>query len=105
MTRGALRIFGAGAAFGFLAGAFLACAIVWRYGNVVGSREARLAHPPDPPVAVERFAGEGGIDDAGAAVVEGVAAPPVGTSGEPPPVVVPPESPASVSTAPRAAEL
>ena len=105
MTRAALRIFGAGTAFGFLAGAFLVCAVVWRYGNVVGSREARLAHPPDPPGAVERFAGEGGIDDAGAAVVEGVAAPPVGTSGEPPPVVVPPESPAAVSTAPLAAEL
>jgi murein DD-endopeptidase MepM/ murein hydrolase activator NlpD len=46
--RAALRVFGWGAAFGFLMGAFFVTAVVWRFGNVTLSREggvsaARLA--------------------------------------------------------------
>ena len=104
-TRRTLRVFALGVALGLLVGAFLTAAIVWRYGNVVGSREARLSHPPTPPDAVDRFAGGDGIDDAGAAVVEGLAAPAVGTSGEPPPVVAPAAPPDPALAGPAAAEL
>ena len=83
----ALRVFASGAGLGFVAGAFLVSAIVWQYGNVVGSRAANRAHPPGTPPAIERFVD--GIDDAGAGVVDGVPAP-IGTAGEPSPVAVPP---------------
>jgi hypothetical protein len=62
------RTFAAGAGVGFLAGAFLVCAIVWQYGNVIGSRAASEAHPPEPRPAIERWAD--GIDDAGSPVLE-----------------------------------
>ena len=103
--RSLLRVFAAGTALGFLVGAFLVCAVVWRYGNVIGSREARLTYPPSTPDAVDRFAGGEGIDDAGAGVVEGVPAPTVGTSGEPSPVVPPPPSSEPPPAAGSAGEL
>ena len=81
------RVFAAGAALGFLGGAFVASAIVWRYGNVVGSRAAHREHPPSTPPAIERFVD--GIDDAGDAVIEGTSAP-TATTGEPAPVIPPP---------------
>lgn len=99
-TRQVARVFITGAGVGFLAGAFAVSAIVWQYGNVVGSRAANRAHPPEAPAAVERF----GIDDAGAAVIEGTTAP-VGTSGEPSPVVVPPPAAEPSIGAEPAAEL
>lgn len=80
------RVFVAGSGIGFLSGAFVASAIVWQYGDVVGSRAANRAHPPAAPSAVERFVG--GIDDAGEAVVNGVSVT-VGTTGEPSPVATP----------------
>lgn len=84
------RVFVAGAGTGFLAGAFIVCAVIWQYGNFVGSRAANRAHPPATPSAVERFIGGGdGIDDAGPAIIEGTPAP-VATIGEPAPVVAPP---------------
>jgi len=89
----ALRVFASGAGLGFVAGSFLVSAIVWQYGNVVGSRAANRAHPPGTPPAIERFVD--GIDDAGAGVVDGVPAP-IGTAGEPSPVAVPPPSPEPV---------
>ncbi len=96
------RAFVTGAATGFVAGAFAVSAIVWQYGNVIGSRAANRAHPPGTPAAVERFVG--GIDDAGDAIVEGVPSS-VGTSGEPTPVVTPPPSPEPVIGATPAADL
>ena len=96
------RVFVAGAGAGFIAGAFVVCVIVWQYGNVIGSRAASRAHPPGTPSAVERFVG--GIDDAGDGVVEGRPAP-TGTTGEPPPVVVPAPSPEPVLGAEPSAEL
>ena len=77
-------------------------AVVWQYGNVVGSRAANRAYPPAPPTAVERFVG--GVDDAGSAVVEGVPAT-AGTSGEPAPVVTPEASPEPVVGAAPTDEL
>jgi murein DD-endopeptidase MepM/ murein hydrolase activator NlpD len=87
LTTRTARVFAAGAGLGFLAGGFVASAIVWRYGNVVGSRAANLEHPPATPPAVERFVA--GIDDAGDAVIEGTSAP-AATTGEPAPVLPPP---------------
>lgn len=85
------RAFSAGAGLGFIAGAFVACAVVWQYGNVVGSRAANRAHPPETPAAVERWVD--GIDDAGDGVVQNAAAPvAVATTGEPAPVATPPPS-------------
>ena len=97
------RVFVTGAGVGFLAGAFAVSAVVWQYGNVVGSRAANRAHPPSAPAAVERF-GADGVDDAGPAVIEGSAAP-VGTSGEPSPVVIPPPPSEPTIGAEPAAEL
>jgi murein DD-endopeptidase MepM/ murein hydrolase activator NlpD len=103
------RTFAAGAGVGFLAGAFLVCAIVWQYGNVIGSRAASEAHPPEPRPAIERWAD--GIDDAGSPVLEdgasrsggGVAAPT--PAGEPDPVVAPPPSPEATIAADPVSEL
>jgi hypothetical protein len=100
--RAAARVFVSGAGVGFLSGAFVTSAVVWQYGNVVGSRAASRVHPPAPPTAIERFVG--GVDDAGSAVVEGVPAA-TGTSGEPTPVVTPEASPEPVVGAEPADEL
>jgi peptidoglycan LD-endopeptidase LytH len=87
-----VRVFAAGVGLGFTAGAFVVCALVWQYGNFVGSRAASRQHPPETPAAIARFVD--GIDDAGDGVVDGVPAPigtaPIGTTGEPPPVAAPP---------------
>ena len=85
-----VRLFASGVGLGFITGAFVVCAIVWQYGNFVGSRAANRAHPPGTPPAIERFVD--GIDDAGDGVVDGVPAPigPIGTTGEPSPVALPP---------------
>jgi len=103
VTRKMIRVFSAGAGVGFLAGAFVACAVVWQYGNVVGSRAANRAYPPATPPVVERFTG-GGIDDAGDGVLE-TEPRPTATMGEPAPVVTPPPAAEPVVGAPPAAEL
>lgn len=96
------RVFALGAGTGFVTGAFVACAVVWQYGNIVGSRAASEAHPPAVPAAVARFVE--GVDDAGDGVLSGGPAP-VGTSGEPSPVVEPPPPVEPVVGAVPAAEL
>ena len=55
-----LRTFAAGAGCGLLAGLFLLSMIVWQFGNVIGSRAARLDHPPDVPHPMARW-GNGSI--------------------------------------------
>jgi peptidoglycan LD-endopeptidase LytH len=102
-----IRVFASGGVAGFFAGAFVVCVVVWQYGNVIGSRAASRAHPPQAPSAVERFVGGAGIDDAGDAVLSGRSAPvaAVATTGEPAPVVTPPPSPETVIGAEPAAEL
>ena len=102
-NRPTLRAFAAGALAGFLLGAFAVSAIVWRYGNVVGSYAASREHPADAPSALERWTA--GIDDAGEGVVRGRSADrtsPTGTSGA---VSVPAPSPDPVLEAPPAGEL
>jgi peptidoglycan LD-endopeptidase LytH len=74
-----LRAFAGGAGCGFLIGAFVVAAVVWRYGNVIGSRAASLEHPAHAPSAVERWSS--GIDNAGDGVIRGAADAPVATSG------------------------
>jgi murein DD-endopeptidase MepM/ murein hydrolase activator NlpD len=99
-----LRTFAAGAACGVLAGAFLVAAIVWQYGNVIGSRAASREHPANAPSALDRW--KDAIDDVGDPVIR--ARDPdraVATSGAPPDVVVPPPSPETVLAAPPASEL
>jgi murein DD-endopeptidase MepM/ murein hydrolase activator NlpD len=66
--RKAARTFMMGASAGFLAGAFVVSAIVWRHGNVIGSREASLRHPPNPPAATSRWSGD--VVDSDAPVLE-----------------------------------
>ena len=44
-----VRLFASGVGLGFITGAFVVCAIVWQYGNFVGSRAANRAHPPGHP--------------------------------------------------------
>jgi len=87
LTRDA-RTFAAGAACGFLGGAFAVCLIVWQYGNVIGSRAASLQATANAPAAVDRW--KDGLDDAGAAVIEAAREPrrPRGTTG----TTVPPDS-------------
>jgi peptidoglycan LD-endopeptidase LytH len=63
-----VRTFAAGAGCGFLAGAFAVAAIVWQFGNVIGSRPADAAHEARPRSAVERWVD--GVDDAGEGVIE-----------------------------------
>jgi murein DD-endopeptidase MepM/ murein hydrolase activator NlpD len=98
-TRATIRTFAAGAACGLLGGAFAVAALVWQFGNVIGTRAASEAHPAQPPAAVERWVG--GIDDAGEGVIEAgrPAATAVATSGNadvsrpapsPEPVLAPP---------------
>jgi murein DD-endopeptidase MepM/ murein hydrolase activator NlpD len=50
-----------------LAGAFVVAAIVWQFGNVIGSRTASPAPPAGAPAAVERPAN--GSDDAGEVIL------------------------------------
>ena len=80
--RATLRTFAAGAGCGFLGGAFAVAALVWQFGNVIGTRAASEAHPSQARPAVERWSG--GVDDAGEGVLE--AAKPggaVATTGSP----------------------
>jgi murein DD-endopeptidase MepM/ murein hydrolase activator NlpD len=104
-TRHTLRAFGAGAGCGILIGAFVVAAMVWRYGNVIGSYAASREHPPEARSAIERWTG--GIDDAGDAVIRGKAADaregPTGTAGAA--VAVPAPSPEPTIGAPAADEL
>ena len=97
--RSALRTFGAGAVCGFLAGAFVVATIVWRYGNVIGSYEARLHHPADPPSAVERWIG-GAVDDGGEGVIRSAPESAVATSGTSSAVVEPAPASTPVLDAP-----
>jgi len=55
---------------GFVCGAFLVAIVVWQYGNVIGSRDARARFPPQPPPAVERFNGHADDGGAGAGVLD-----------------------------------
>jgi murein DD-endopeptidase MepM/ murein hydrolase activator NlpD len=64
-----IRAFTAGAGCGFLAGAFVAAVIVWQFGNVIGTRTAALRHSSPTAAAMNRWSD--GVDDAGAAVLEG----------------------------------
>lgn len=99
VTRGA-RIFTAGAAVGFLTGGFAVAALVWQFGNVIGTRTA-LAERVSPPAAVDRW----GTDpiDSDSPVLEPET---VGTSGGP---ALPPAPPAATAPpaigAPPSAEL
>jgi murein DD-endopeptidase MepM/ murein hydrolase activator NlpD len=99
VTRGA-RIFTAGAIVGFLTGAFAVAAVVWQFGNVIGTRTA-LAERVSPPAAVDRW-GTGPIDS-DSPVLEPE---PVGTSGGPalPPAPRAESAPPAIG-APPSAEL
>jgi hypothetical protein len=102
--KGTARTFTAGAGIGFIAGAFLVSAIVWQYGNVIGTRAARQQHPTMVPSPIDRW--KDVIDDVGDPVIRPRdAARPVGTTGASPDVVTPPPSPEPVLAAPPAAEL
>jgi murein DD-endopeptidase MepM/ murein hydrolase activator NlpD len=63
--RRAMRALAFAAALGFIAGAMTVSAIVWNFGNVIGSREARLRVQPHPPSATARW-GTLDEDEAGA---------------------------------------
>lgn len=67
-VRATVRTFAAGAGCGFLAGAFAVAAIVWQFGNVIGTRASSEGHLSRTPSAVERWVD--GLDDAGAGVIE-----------------------------------
>jgi murein DD-endopeptidase MepM/ murein hydrolase activator NlpD len=99
-TRGA-RIFTAGAACGFLTGAFAVAATVWQFGNVIGTRTA-VADRVRPPAAVDRW----GTDpiDSDSPIIE---AAPIGTTGSPatPTPPAPPRDSMPALSAPPAAEL
>ncbi len=94
-----IRAFAAGAGCGFLGGAFVVAAIVWQFGNVIGTRAAAMKHSSSTAAAMNRWSD--GVDDAGAAVLESEdrpaatsghdAAPPV--NAPEPTIGPPPESP------------
>lgn len=101
-----IRTFAAGAAFGFLIGAFVVAAVVWRYGNVIGSHAASLEHSVDLPSATDRWRETSPIDDVGDPVLRGRDLPgPVATSGTSPPVSAPPPSREPILTVPPDSEL
>lgn len=77
-VKAAARTFAAGAGCGFVAGAFVVAALVWEFGNVIGSRADSLRSPAAPPAAVSRW--EDGLDDAGGVIERAVDAP-ADTSG------------------------
>jgi murein DD-endopeptidase MepM/ murein hydrolase activator NlpD len=58
--RRAIRTSTLAAALGFVAGAMTVSAIVWNFGNVIGSRESRMRVEPHPPSATERWGTLGG---------------------------------------------
>lgn len=97
------RPFVGGAAAGFVAGAFVVCAVVWQYGNVIGSRAASLEHPPHLPSPTARWSDAS--EDFDAPVLEHAPAPvrtdtdtPAGTTGTPAPTIgPPPQSPAELA--------
>lgn len=64
-----LRTFAAGVGCGLVAGMFLLSMIVWQFGNVIGSRAVRLAHPADVPHVMARWGNGAGVDDVDAAVL------------------------------------
>ena len=83
------RTFVVGAGLGFITGAFIVATVVWQFGNVIGSRAASVAHPANPPSAVDRWV-DGSPDDdvavlepavAVAATPEGGAIPPATSEG------------------------
>lgn len=92
VRRGA-RLLVIGAALGFAAGALAVSLIVWRFGNVIGTRDA-AAHGANPPSAMDRWGGKPIDDDS--PVIEAAE----GTSG----THDGPEAPPTLS-APPAAEL
>ena len=97
-----IRAFAAGAGCGFLAGAFVVAAIVWQFGNVIGSRSAVRAHTPVSSAA-DRWVD--GVDDAGTGVIEsGRPGAAVATTGVDP-VVKPAPSPEPVLSAPAGEAL
>lgn len=65
--KAAARTFAVGAGCGFAAGAFIVAAVVWQFGNVIGSRADMLRMPADPPAATARW--DDGLDDAGGIIV------------------------------------
>ena len=101
-----VRTFAAGAGCGFVAGAFVVATIIWQFGNVIGSREARVRYPSHVPSAVDRWR-DAVVDDVGDPVIRGSDAPPrpVATSGPLPAVATPPPSPEPVLEAPPGATL
>jgi murein DD-endopeptidase MepM/ murein hydrolase activator NlpD len=76
--KAAARTFAAGAGCGFVAGAFVVAAIVWQFGNVIGSRADSVRTPAQPPAAVARW--EDGLHDDVGGIIE-PADVPAGTSG------------------------
>lgn len=79
-TRTTIQTFAAGAGCGFLAGAFAVAAIVWQFGNVIGTRAGSDAPGSRPRSAVERWVD--GVDDAGDGIIEpGRGRPEVATTG------------------------
>jgi peptidoglycan LD-endopeptidase LytH len=74
-----LRTFAAGAGCGLFAGAFIVSAIVWQFGNIIGTRAAGLARSADAPKAVERWSD--GLDDAGPGVLDRADEPRPGIAG------------------------
>jgi len=98
-ARKTINTFAAGAGCGFLAGAFVVAAVVWQFGNVIGTRAATRGGTVAPSAA-ERWVD--GVDDAGAGVIEaGRPEPVVATSGVAA-AVRPAPSPEPVLTAPLA---
>lgn len=97
------RTFLGGTALGFVAGAFLVAAIVWQFGNVIGSRAASVQHPADPPSATARWT-DSSADDVGSPVLEAAPPPvvpadaPAGTAGVSEAVIAPaPHSPSELA--------
>jgi murein DD-endopeptidase MepM/ murein hydrolase activator NlpD len=85
-----IRAFSAGAGCGFLAGAFVVAAVVWQFGNVVGTRAAALRHPSSTETAMNRWSG--GADDAGRGMRDSEERPEATSGYEPAPPPAGPET-------------
>lgn len=90
--RGEARAFTIGAGAGFIAGIFVLSAVVWQYGNVIGSRSAALEHPAGAPAAVARWSDSGAGHVPDAVMMPAEAADTIGTSGGPAPPAPSPEA-------------
>lgn len=86
------RAFVIGAGAGFIAGVFILSAVVWQYGNVIGSRNVLVPAPVDIPAPTARWSDTAVDEVPDATIVPAEPVESIGTSGGPLPATPSPEA-------------